>query len=390
LLAIFGKPWSEDDTYARAHEFISEYVDNWQAHQALFRVRNLASEEGLPGFAETRVNAISPLINQMAVRIGERQASGELPAQLDPTACAGALLAMIERAAVAPLDMPSYSTRRPKLYDAAGFFVALIMGGANIALRIYGLRPNHGGKIHPTEQEGPKPNGHDDSHPPTGKQDESHLNLDGQVMGEKGIRTRLRLMQSAEAFLRTKSIMDLSVADISRAAGTSPSAFYRYFRDVPDVILAILEGVPQSAPHLLDLLRDWDGGGIERGRQFTRGYMDLWQAHAALFRVRNLAADEGDVRFGLARAKSLQQILGLIEEGVRTCQSKGAFPEQLDPLPTAGVFLGMLERLSVAPNVLRAPEMTLNGIAGAAAYILQVLMVGAQNAQDDSCGLLRR
>jgi AcrR family transcriptional regulator len=381
LLSLFGESWPADQAPARAHNFVEEYVENWRAHEALFRVRNLASEEGQPAFAEARVNAISPLINQMAIRIRERQANCDLPAELDAIAAAAALLAMIERAAVVRVDLPGRRVGRTQLYQVAEFFAALLLGGTRAVLGIYGMRAEPDRAL-PAVNEGrpktsPTPIVLSAQEPATA----DNRNLDGQVMGRKGAQTRLRLIRATEELLRTRGLLDLSIADISRAAGTAPSAFYRYFHDVPGAILAVLEGAPQGTEYLCTLLAGpWEGNGGERARLFTEGYIALWQENSALFRVRNLAADEGDVRFDIARLTSLGPLLRLLEDGAVQCQRRGAFPAQVGPLPASGAFLGMLERLSVAPNVLQDPGAAVSNVAGAAAYFLQVLMVGVQDA----------
>ena len=120
-------------------------------------------------------------------------------------------------------------------------------------------------------------------------------NQHGQAMGAKGVQTRRRLIEATEKLLRAMPLRELRVTDIAKAARTSTSTFYLYFHDVPEAVLAVISEVSQSTPNFLAMIGDrWDeADAYERAQTFVESYFDQWQAHAALFRVRNLAADEG-------------------------------------------------------------------------------------------------
>jgi AcrR family transcriptional regulator len=65
------------------------------------------------------------------------------------------------------------------------------------------------------------------------------LALDGRALGQRGARTRRRLLDATSQLLETEGIRDLRVVEIARVVGTSPATFYQYFRDVDDAVLAL-------------------------------------------------------------------------------------------------------------------------------------------------------
>jgi AcrR family transcriptional regulator len=253
LLVLFARSWDSPVVLDRAHEFVASYFERCLQHAAAFRVRNLSSDEGDLRFTELRINAVLPLLNVMAARLVERQRAGDLPADLHPISAAGALLAMIDRISIVQISALS-SVTRPRQLDVAAFFTALLFGGGAPDLK--------GIPAHTFEAELPpeKP-----THKPRGDQTRTsetaaRINLHGQLIGAKGARTRLRIIEVTEDLLRTQSLLELSVAKIAKAAETSTSTFYLYFQDVPEAVLAVIAEISQSGPELLTLWGgDWEG-----------------------------------------------------------------------------------------------------------------------------------
>ena len=140
----------------------------------------------------------------------------------------------------------------------------------------------------------------DDGAMPT-KTKPPRLNQIGQKIGAKGERTRQRLIDITVGLLETRGMRDLTVAEIARVAETSPATFYVYFDSVQAVVLGALERAPHSNDELVALIeRPWDRG-VADALAFVTLYTDLWNRHGTIFRVRNMAAEEGDERFLAAR-----------------------------------------------------------------------------------------
>lgn len=370
ILARVAEPWRGEGALDRAHEFIGAYMEHWQKHSAVFRVRNLASDEGDQRFTQLRLGAISPLLDAIAHQIAARQAAGGLPADLHPASCAGALLALIERMPVVPLVSNGSGVTRARLMAVAAFFAVLLLGeGWDVTLQPMERRSRGGRNAalaapFGTSAGAPRPA-------------PRVVNLHGQAMGAKGARTRQRIVEATRALLQSRSLLELSVAEIAKAAKISTSTFYLYFQDVPEALLAAVDGVSHSTPELLALLEgDWnEEGREERAYAFVRGYIEHWRANRAVFRPRNLVADEGDERFINARSAAVAPLLDVLSRQIAERQALGGLPADLHPASAAGALLAMIDRLAVTPNLVRH-DVRLETVSRAAAYFLSVLMHG--------------
>lgn len=177
---------------------------------------------------------------------------------------------------------------------------------------------------------------------------EPKKNLYGQKMGRKGIETRARLMKAAENLLEKRSIMELGVADIAAAAGTSTAAFYVYFDDVNEVVLAVAQTIEQITPEMAELLSGpWtEENAQDKALALVKAYVAFWQEHHAVLRIRNLAADEGDKRFEEVRHASVEKLHALLSARIEAA-SNG-----LDPSSGASAVLVLIERVAA---VVRLP-----------------------------------
>lgn len=209
----------------------------------------------------------------------------------------------------------------------------------------------------------------------------SGYNHYGQKIGSKGERTRQALIETTVELLGTHGLRDVSVADVARGAQTSPATFYVYFRGVPEVVLAALEDAPQTSPELEGLMaQDWQApGALERARAFVDAYCELWNRHGTVFRVRNLAAEEGDERFYKARMTAATPMMTALTTQIERAQAAGAIPADLRPRACAGTILMMLERLSAIGPMSREDDTDIGyGPLKAAAAFTLANMLGAK------------
>jgi AcrR family transcriptional regulator len=164
-------------------------------------------------------------------------------------------------------------------------------------------------------------------------------------MGAKGLRTRRLLIDATVELLAEMSLRDVRVAHIAKAAKTSPATFYVYFDTVQDAVLAAIAEIDQSPPELLALLQTpWSKAEArDRARRFVRLYIDYWQEHRTVFRVRNLASEEGDERFRRLREEAIRPLLGAIANRI---DSRVRRNPDVPAYAQAGILAAMLERLS--------------------------------------------
>ena len=203
------------------------------------------------------------------------------------------------------------------------------------------------------------------------------FNQYGQRIGSKGERTRQLLIDTTVELLESHGLREVSVVDVARAVNTSPATFYVYFKGVPEVVLAALDNASQTSPELEELAAcDWLGGqGAELAQQFVAAYTRLWQANRTVFRVRNLAAEEGDARFYEARMKAAAPMMDALAAAVSRAQAAGRVPAELSPRACAGTLLMMLERLpAVGPLSRDGDGISYIELKAAAAHTLGAML----------------
>jgi len=201
----------------------------------------------------------------------------------------------------------------------------------------------------------------------------SDMNQYGQRLGAKGRRTRQRLIDVTIDLLETHGLRDLTVAEVARVAETSPATFYVYFEGVPEVVLAALYSLDPTDPALLNVLsHDWLGpDGLALARQFVRLYCEHWNQNRTVFRVRNLAAEEGDTRFLAARYLFARPVMDALVGPIERAQNAGRVAKDLHPNSTAGAILTLLERLAaVGPTAHSQNGLSFESLIDASAHMV--------------------
>ena len=170
----------------------------------------------------------------------------------------------------------------------------------------------------------------------------------GRALGPRALQTRQRLLDATEALLRVRGVRELSVVEIARKVETSPATFYQYFKDVPDATLCLAEQAGQELPGLLERIREPWGGrkGFEAARGLVAAFIDHWDAHHAVLRIRNLASEEGDRRFQKARRDFMHPLLDELSAKVKEAQDAGRIAAKVHPFAAAAALASMLERLA--------------------------------------------
>ncbi len=156
-------------------------------------------------------------------------------------------------------------------------------------------------------------------------------NLAGQKLGRKGRDTRDRIIAAAvELLYCSPPETQVSLSAVARQANLGMTSLYNYFSDLPELLLALLEGVMETAEEgYLGLMRSrWPNEElVERCYQFVAGYHAFWARHTRLFHLRNSLSDNGDQRMVDERVGATQPIIRLIVEQMDGDVSKPRSPE---------------------------------------------------------------
>lgn len=209
--------------------------------------------------------------------------------------------------------------------------------------------------------------------------------LDGRRIGQRGQRTRRRLLDATAALLATHGIRDLRVVDIAREVGTSPATFYQYFRDAQDAVLVLAEEVGEEGRSLAAWLEpSWDGAeGLDHARRLVDGFVEHWDRHRAVLRTRNLAAQEGDERFREVRNRANHEFLVGFEAKIERSRRRGRVPAELSPLAAAAALVALIERMAAFHRDLEPLGITRTELVETTARIIHRTVVGDERDRRD-------
>lgn len=163
----------------------------------------------------------------------------------------------------------------------------------------------------------------------------------GRVPGRRGSATRQRLLDCTASLLAHTGYRDLTVADIARCAGTSPAAFYQYFTDVESALLELAAELGDGLREVVEEITTgaWTGpDGPAVARRVVTGFLDYYEEHRPVYRVVDLAAGEGDLRFRQARARVLATVTEALVGTIGRSRPDG----DVDAEATAYILVSML------------------------------------------------
>ena len=204
--------------------------------------------------------------------------------------------------------------------------------------------------------------------------------LDGRPLGKRGAATRRRLLDATARLLESDGVRDLRVVDIAREVGSSPATFYQYFRDVEEAVLALTAEVGEELAPVDQLLRrSWTGApGLDTARDMVDAFIRYWDEHRAVLRTRNLAAQEGDLRFRHVRNNSLRPITDHIASTVTDSQEAGLVSTEISPMAAAAALVALLERMAAFHRDLEALGITRADVVETTARILHQTVTGGK------------
>jgi AcrR family transcriptional regulator len=206
--------------------------------------------------------------------------------------------------------------------------------------------------------------------------EEEVIDHGGRLLGRRALQTRRRLLEAVEKLLAETKLRDLRVTDIAREVGTSAATFYQYFRDVDDIVLAVAEQVSQEIPGMLDRFSgSWRGDeGLAKARAIVEAFIEHWDAHHSVLRVRNLASDEGDERFERLRAKTMTPLLMQLAKVIE--EHRGPEAAGGSPAAAAAAMAAILERLAAYHRELELVGVSRDDLVESSAHILHRTVTG--------------
>jgi AcrR family transcriptional regulator len=204
------------------------------------------------------------------------------------------------------------------------------------------------------------------------------LAIDGRRLGRRAQATRRKLLDVTGELLQTKGLLDLTVVEIARQVGTSPASFYQYFQNVEEAVLALSDEVGEELGELVGLVEvPWRGrSGWESCRELVRRFIDYWDEHRAILRIRDLAAGEGNARFREQRIHSLSKITDSLTEKVAEAQRAGKVAPEVTPYAAASAVVAMMGRMAAYHQDLETRGFTRDDMVETVARIVHHTVTG--------------
>lgn len=102
--------WSGRGAYDSCEVIAGTFLDFWDDHRSLLAVIDLAATEGDQRFREIRIRLLNSFTDALRDVAEDQRSSGRLPADLDPTATASVLVAMLAQVSGHHYGIERYGT----------------------------------------------------------------------------------------------------------------------------------------------------------------------------------------------------------------------------------------------------------------------------------------
>jgi len=102
--------WSGRGAYDACERIAGTFLEFWDDHRSLLAVIDLAATEGDQRFREIRIRLLNSFTDALREVVEEQRAAGRLPGDLDPTASASVLVAMLAQVSGHHYGIERYGT----------------------------------------------------------------------------------------------------------------------------------------------------------------------------------------------------------------------------------------------------------------------------------------
>ena len=186
------------------------------------------------------------------------------------------------------------------------------------------------------------------------------------------------IMDRTAAVAAAEGLHALTMARVAQEAGIGRATLYKYFKDVPEAALRLAEEAAAEMPALVALIdRPWTGRqGLATARTLVDAFIRHWDAHRAVLRLRNLAAEEGDRRFQRSRRVALAPVLEHLARRIAEFQHAGKVSKEIHPYAAAAALASILERLAAYHTELEYFGATREHLVETCARILVQCVTG--------------
>jgi AcrR family transcriptional regulator len=185
--------------------------------------------------------------------------------------------------------------------------------------------------------------------------------VDGQPLSTRGLRTRQKILDAVGASIEANGVRGLRLADVASEVGFSAPAFYQYFTDLDDAILALCAEVGETSPRVPDDPAGW-ADGAATSRPFIEQFFAYWDEHRSLLTARHMAITAGDSRHQEVANDAFRPLAEALQAKIAERQDAGDVDRSLEPIALGAVLTMMLDLAAMsAPRINQywdAPDST--------------------------------
>jgi AcrR family transcriptional regulator len=196
----------------------------------------------------------------------------------------------------------------------------------------------------------------------------------------RGRETRRRMLDALRKQLQERSIRDVKVVDIAESVGVTPAAFYQYFVDLEDALLALANEMVEDSRKLTELMAgDWQNDGRAVAKRVVDGFVEFWDDHEAVLRVVELSIDEHDTRFARIRSDTLNESVLALSFVIASRKAQGLQPDHVDPRAMAAGLSAALVHVSSRRWMYEAWGLEVEVLKASVADILYTMVIRDTN-----------
>jgi len=175
------------------------------------------------------------------------------------------------------------------------------------------------------------------------------------TVARRGDRRRTALLESLDQHLRESSLESINIADISRDAGVTRSAFYFYFENKAGAVAALMEEMYDES-YVAAALLSSDGTPAERIEATIRALFAACDKHEHIYRA-TLDARATSTTVRELWDNDRESFVPVVADLIEAERVSGAAPPGVDARNLASVLLElndrMLERLALGGPLSR-------------------------------------
>lgn len=196
------------------------------------------------------------------------------------------------------------------------------------------------------------------------------------LRAEKKAKTRRALLEAALGLSAERGFSGISLREVTREAGIAPAAFYRHFRDLDDLALALVDEVGLS---LRRLMRQARQQSVESGRGVVRtsveAFMEFVHDNSNLFRLLLGERSGSSPAFRKALHSEMDRFIGELTEDLERGAAAAKRP-LLEPGLTAEAIVAVV--FTVGAEALDLPLHSRKQLAERIIQEIRIVMHGAE------------